>query len=133
MSALGDYLQAQSRLSWRAGVRDCCTFPADWVRSQGRGDPMAQWRGLYRTDEEAACLIARAGGLVQLWNRGLGAIGARPIAQACEGDVGVIVAVGASLQPEEIGAVFTGRRWAFRAPAGLCFASAEVVKAWTCG
>lgn len=129
---LADYLRAQSRLSWEAGVTDCCTFAGNWAETWGRGDPMAKWRGRYSTDAEAAALIAEAGGLAALWDRGLASIGAVETDAPNEGDVGVIVAVGLDLRPEHVGAIHTGRRWAFRAPAGLCFASAEMVKAWTC-
>lgn len=129
--SLADYLLAQARVGWETGERDCCTFPADWSLTWGRGDPMAEWRGRYRTDEEAQALIADAGGLERLWDRGLSAIGAREALEPAEGDVGVIVAVGLDRQPEHVGAIFTGRRWAFRAHAGLIFASAVLVKAWT--
>jgi hypothetical protein len=129
--SLADYLRAQSRLGWEAGVQDCCTFPGDWAATWGRGDPMAEWRGCYSTDAQAEALIAEAGGLMALWNRGLASIGAVETGAPSEGDVGVIVAVGLDLRPEHVGGIHTGRRWAFRAPAGLCFASAEVVKAWT--
>lgn len=129
---LGEYLESQRGTVWQAGVNDCCTFPGDWVRSWGRGDPMAAWRGTYSTDDEAEALVAAAGGLVVLWRQGLAGI-ATLAGDLAEGDVGVIRAVAPGGEAIEIGAIWTGRRWAFRVPAGLAFASADCVEAWTRG
>lgn len=127
---LGEYLRAACAKPWKTGVEDCCTFPAGWALTWGRGDPMAEWRGRYSTDEEAATLIADAGRLVELWQRGLASIDVWGVNEPIAGDVGVIVALGMDRQPEHVGAIWTGRRWAFRAPAGVCFASADVVRVW---
>jgi hypothetical protein len=126
---LGEYLRAACAQRWDTGVTDCCTLAGDWALTWGRGDPMAEWRGRYSTDEEAVALIAEAGGLVELWQRGLAAIDVWGVNDPEPGDAGVIVALGMDNQPEHVGAIWTGRRWAFRAPAGVFFASAEVVRA----
>lgn len=126
---LGDYLESQRGTVWQAGTADCCTFAGDWVRSWGRGDPMAAWRGSYSTDEGAEALVAAAGGLVALWRQGLSGI-AVPAAVLAEGDVGVIRAMSLNGDATEVGAIWTGRRWAFRVPAGLAVASADCVEAW---
>ena len=127
---LGEYLRAACGRPWQAGVDDCCTLAGDWARTWGFGDPMAEWRGSYSTDDEAAALIADAGGLVTLWSRGLASIDVGEVATVEPGDVGVVVAISMSGEPEHVGAVWTGRRWAFRAYAGVFFASAQVVRAW---
>lgn len=127
---LAEYLLEQKGRPWFAGVNDCTTFAGDWVRSWGRGDPMATWRGSYSTDEGAETLVAAAGGLVVLWRQGMAGI-AVPTTDMAEGDVGVIRAMSLSGEATEIGAIWTGRRWAFRVPAGLAFASADCLEAWT--
>lgn len=127
---LGDYLKAACSHRWEPGKRDCCTLPADWAVTWGRGDPMAEWRGLYATDVEARSLVARAGGLANLWQRGLEAIDVWGVNDLAPGDIGVIIAVGQDAVAEHVGAIWTGKRWAFRAPAGMIFASAVCVRAW---
>lgn len=129
---LGEYLESQRGTVWQAGVNDCCTFAGDWVRSWGRGDPMTAWRGSYSTDDGAEALVAAAGCLVALWRQGLAGIGV-PTTDMAEGDVGVIRAATLGGEATEIGAIWTGRRWAFRVPAGLAFASADCLEAWTRG
>ena len=129
---LGDYLLSQRGVTWQAGTADCCTLPAGWVETWGSGDPMTAWRGLYATDEEAEALVTASGGLLAMWEAGMAGKG-EPTEALREGDVGVIRAVALSGEATEVGAIWTGRRWAFRVPAGLCFASAETVKAWTRG
>jgi len=127
---LGDYLARAAATPWAWGEHDCCTHAGDWAITWGQGDPMEEWRGRYHDEAGARAFIADAGGLVHLWRRGLDKIGARPVADPSAGDVGVIIAIGMDGQPEHVGAVFTGRRWSFRAQAGLIVASAEVVAAW---
>lgn len=128
---LGDYLTAAARHRWQTGRHDCTTFAADWACTWGHGDPMAAWRGLYATDEEARCLIRRAGGLLALYGEGMGGIGATEITDPREGDIGVILAVNLDHEAEEIGAIWTGRRWAFRTHGGLGFSSALCYGAWS--
>lgn len=118
---LGDYLTLCGKHRWQWGVYDCCTFPADWLMLCRGVDPMEPWRGLYH--DEAGCIdiLAEAGGLVPLWTRGLGeqsAEAARP------GDVAVV-----GLWGHEAGAIWTGQRWAVRAPRGLSLTDTVEVKA----
>lgn len=127
---LGEYLKAAARQAWKSGKADCTTFPADWALSWGLGDPMACWRGLYSTDEEARCLIARAGGLLNLFQDGLAAIGIDGVNEPETGDIGVIRAIGLDRKETHIGGIWTGRRWAFRVEGGLAFASADFLRCW---
>lgn len=127
---LGEYLKSEASRRWQDGVVDCTMFAADWAATWGLGDPAAKWRGLYSTDEEARCLIARAGGLLNLFQQGLASIGIDGVNDPIEGDVGVIRAVGMDRREEHIGAIWTGRRWAFRVEDGLAFASAEFLRCW---
>lgn len=126
---LGEYLKAQVRCRWQPGVYDCCTFPGDFVRSWGMGDPLAEWRGTYRSDAQAVRLITRAGGLLALWERGLASIGLPEVRDLRPGDVGVVLAA-TEMGQEPVGALFGGDRWSFRTEAGLIFAPALAIKAW---
>jgi len=70
---------------------------------------MAEWRGQYTTDVEAEEIIADAGGLAGLFATGMSLAGIpRTYDDPQEGDIAVI-----SIDGEEAGAIFTGRRWAF--------------------
>lgn len=126
---LGDYLTAATRERWAWGVRDCTTFPGDWACTWGRGDPMAEWRGQYSTDRDAYRLIGHAGGLVELWRRGLASIGLGEVDAPEIGDVGVVMAL-TDAGAEPVGAIWTGERWAWRADAGVMFGPGEVLAIW---
>lgn len=117
---LGDYLLEAARTPWRYGVHDCTAWPARWA---GIEVPA------YSTEAEAQALIEQAGGLVALWERGIA--DRMPLVDEPEpGDVGIIVAIGADRQPVEIGAIWTGIRWAFLSPRGLVSASADAIAIW---
>lgn len=130
MSALGAYLRAACGQPWRAGVYDCCTLPGDWALSWGRGDPMAEWRGQYQSDAQAVRLIHEAGGLLELWRRGLSAIGITTVGDPNPGDVGIVPALIETGQLDHVGAIWTGERWAMRAPSGIFFAPNTPVCVW---
>lgn len=116
---LGDYLADAARTRWRAAVHDCSAWPARWA-----GIQLPQ----YSTDDEGSALIVEAGGLVPLWDRCIaGSLQRTDDPQA--GDVGIIRAIGPA-GPVEVGAIHTGRRWAFVTHNGLACASAECVAAW---
>ena len=129
MTALAAYLTEAVRHRWQPGVHDCCTYPGDWVASWGTGDPLAEWRGTYRSDAQAVRLITRAGGLLTLWERGLASIGLQEVRDLRPGDVGVVLAA-TEMGQEPVGALFGGDRWSFRTEAGLIFAPAVAIKAW---
>lgn len=118
---LGDYLLDATRTPWRDGTHDCSAWPARWA-----GIPIPA----YTTREEGEYLIAEAGGLVPLWERHIGNRLERVDAPE-PGDVGVILAVGTERRVVEVGAIWTGLRWAFLAPGrGLITASAEHLAVW---
>lgn len=118
MPDLGAFLLAAGSRKRIAGVWDCCCLPCDWAIENGWPDPMAEWRGAYSTEEEGEALISDAGGLVTLFERGMGQAGLPRIAEPRAGDVGVIC-----LHDVEAGAIFTGKRWAVVADRGLGFGS----------
>lgn len=120
---LGEFLQ--SRIDdcrpW-----NCSTLAADWCVELGHRDFAAEWRGLV---DEAECTTvqAEAGGLITLWDRGIG--GALPVvAEPKQGDIAVLVALG-----HEVGGIFTGGRWAIRGERKMHFVGQEqsrALKVW---
>lgn len=119
---LADFLHdaPADRAAW-----NCSTFPADWCIALGHPDYAADWRHIVEMPE---CEATASGGLVPLWERGIG--DALPIVEAPfqAGDVAVIARAGL-----EAGAVYTGDMWALRRPGGLAFITlpdSAVLKAW---
>ena len=129
MIDLGEWLRDGLRRPRQAAVWDCCAFPAAWVMANGLPDPMAAWRGVYSTDVEAEDIVAEHGGLVGIFGAGLESAGLVAVDRESQpGDIGVI-----TVQGEEAGAIFTGRRWAFVADRGLGFVTLtpeSVARVW---
>lgn len=127
---LGEFLRAQGGKRRIAGAHDCATMPADWVMLNGWPDPMAAWRGQYRTEAEGLALIDRLGGLAVMYSDGIGAAGlSRRDSLPQVGDVGVL-----RILNQEAGAICTGKRWALVADRGLAFTSVEpasILSVWS--
>lgn len=129
MSELGAYLAAARTKPWRWRSHDCTAFPAIWA---GFADALPP----YASEAEAEALLHEAGGLALLWER---AVAARP-GKAADitpderepGDVGVIEMIAPDLTQVEVGAIWTGKRWAFAPRRGgvAAIASAACLKAW---
>lgn len=117
---LGEYLLTAEKREWIDGEHDCSAWPARWA-----GIPIPA----YSTREEAEALVADAGDLVALWVRRIGGR-LRRVAEPIAGDVGIIQAVDAQRRVTQVGAIFTGRRWAFLIPNGMVRASAEPLAVW---
>lgn len=90
---------------------------------------MARWRGNYSTEQEARDFIASAGGLPMLWLLGMIDVGLPEPDRPRLGDVGIVVVLGEH-GPEEVGAIYGGKRWHMRSPNGLFCASVEPVMFW---
>lgn len=82
---LDAYVLQHARTPFAWGSHDCCTFAADWVQMLCDRDPMAPWRGQYRTVTAARRLIEGAGGLEAMVGQALGATISAAFAQ--RGDV----------------------------------------------
>lgn len=117
---LGDFLQRCARQVRVPGEWDCCAMPAAWALELCGRDPMAEWRGAYRTDNQGDRLADDAGGLAVLFARGFGSIGWQPVTELRAGDIGVIKAGGL-----QAGGIFAGERWAFAANRGIGFAHVD--------
>lgn len=129
---LGDYLKAQMAQPWAWGSADCTTFAGDWVKACTGIDPMAKWRG-YRSEADVELLMAEAGGLLALWGEGMLGIWPRVRCEPRPGYIGIITVIGEYGAATDIGAIFTGKRWAFRSPRGIGAVSAihdDVVAIW---
>lgn len=101
-------------------------MPSDWCVTNGHPDFAASWRGVV---QPSACDAAAAegGGLLALWDRDIGC-GLPATNQPASGDIAVIDAMGM-----QVGAIFTGDRWAVKGQRTLHFLAADqvkVVKAW---
>ena len=115
---LGEYLQRAMSEPWVWGHADCSTHPANWILDQSGLDPMVAWRGAYDSESGAHDLIAAAGGLVELFARGIDPIWGR-VDTPVLGAVGVISLPGADGEPIDVGAIHTGKRWSIKSPRGL--------------
>lgn len=123
MSALGEYLKAAKALAWQWRSHDCCAWPARWAEID---------LPPYDDEAGAAALIGGAGGLVRLIELHAGKrLVATDVPQA--GDLGVIRLLDLG-EWKEVGAIFTGKRWAF-VPygGGIAAVSLDAVRAWDCG
>lgn len=104
------------------GAWHCSTLAADWCRALGHPDFAAEWRSV---SDPAECerLPAEAGGLVNLWDRGIG--DALPVVEQPQaGDIAVVGVLG-----NAAGAIFTGQRWAIQAARGLHFIGVDQIEA----
>lgn len=120
MTALAAYIREAAATPWKPGEHDCCAWPARWA---GIEHPP------YSSDDEGHRIIERYGGLVPLWDAAIA--GRLEVAgEPREGDVGIIEAIGPGGLPVEVGAIFTGKRWAFLTRNGVAAASARHLKAW---
>jgi hypothetical protein len=121
---LGDFLLAAAKSN---GQWHCSTLAADWCIVLGYPDFAAQWR---HVSEPSECERHpyEAGGLVNLWDQGIGS--SLPLASKpyLAGDIGVVARCGI-----EAGAIYTGERWALQNADGLtslALPDAAVRKAW---
>lgn len=68
---LDQYIEETKGRAFEWGALDCVTFAANWRAVVSGVDPIAQWRGSYKTEREALRLIAGLGcdGLEALGSR----------------------------------------------------------------
>lgn len=126
---VSEFLRDQGRFGRQYGDEpwNCSTVPADWCRELGWPDFAAAWRHI--TDPaECETVPATAGGLLMLWEQGIGNALSVASAPFLPGDIAVVEAHGL-----QAGAVFTGERWGMRRARGMLMAAPEMVrvlKAW---
>ena len=116
------------------GGDDCFTFPASWVQRLTGIDPAEEFRGTYRTREEAHQIIDVFGGPLALAEHQLAAVSAKRVQNPETGDVGLIKAMTGETIGDQIetliGAVRFGPLWACIHPAGIRATPAEFIAAW---
>lgn len=126
-----DYLRESAGRPFALGRNDCCLFIADWWRAVHGVDPVAEWRGTYRTEEDKRALLDREGGMVALISRIADRAGTVETENPITGDFGLI-----KHGDTTVGAICTGTAgevlcWAVRSETGVAFTSnPKVLKAW---
>ncbi|WP_245277401.1 hypothetical protein [Rhizobium leguminosarum] len=109
---MASFLAAYERKPWNAGTVNCMFFPAAWAIWLGHSDPVENWRGAFRTDDEFSQIVATAGGCVPLMAKAAARLGAQRLNAPICGAVGVI---GSRVNiNHQFGAIFDGRRWLVR-------------------
>lgn len=137
-SRLADCIARRRELPFAWGKLDCALFAADCVAAVTGVDPAADLRAAYRSEREAARLVARFGGLAALAASRLGPE-VLP-GQARAGDVGLVpaparrapasAAARAGLVTEQL-AVCGGPCWVAPGETGLVVVDrATVLRAW---
>lgn len=85
-----EYLESVWAVPWEWGVLDCCFFAGNWIRDATGRDPLASFRGRYRTAREAARLLLRGGGMVPTVGAEMERGGFVRTAMPDHGDIGVL-------------------------------------------
>lgn len=123
-----DFIEGRRERPFSWGENDCATFAADWIRQQTGIDPVAQYRGKYKTAAGAARAMKRygTGELVSTW---IGLVG-EPLPSVRLAMRGDVVAKDMGETGDAIGIVIDHRA-AFVAPDGLRFEPVESCRlAW---
>ncbi|KJF73165.1 DUF6950 family protein [Agrobacterium arsenijevicii] len=129
------FLALPHRFRWGGmGGDDCFTFPASWCLDQTDIDPASEFRGAYRTRDEAHALIAAHGGEVAFAERQLSAVNAHRVQHPQDGDIGIVRMLAgensSDMRLTLVGAVRFGPLWASISPAGVRATQADFVAAW---
>lgn len=133
--ALAAYLRAAVLRSFDWRLRNCHSFAADWVLQIRGVDPGAEFRGRCSTPRGAFRLIRRAGfrDLAECTAARMAATGiAQSDPAAAEiGDIGILLAIGLSDNPQQTLAIAAKSGWAALAPRGLMIAKGRALRAWS--
>lgn len=124
--SLAAFLAESAKVPFQWGERDCCLWLGDWIVFLGLPDPVAEFRGRYRTPLGAFRLLKKHGGVEGLVARQAERAGLERTENPKAGDVGVVrygVEVG--------GAICTGPRWALLSDKGVSSVKAEPLAVWS--
>lgn len=126
LKALSAHLRAGAVRPFAWGECDCCSWVCAWIAARRGVDPMASWRGTYRTCLGAARNIHRGGGMLTVVCRAMAAAGLVPTEDPQPGDVALVK----TAQGEAL-AIRTPTGFACKAPAGIVVAHFPVLAAWS--
>ena len=90
MTSLDSYLDQTLRLPWQWGRMDCTFFGGDWIAARAGLDPLAPYRGLYRTAGQAVRLIKQRGGLLAMVSLEMTRCGFERVEEPEHGDIAVM-------------------------------------------
>lgn len=125
---LGEYLRAP-RPAWDYIAHDCSRWLDRWLVLRGRASAMEAIGIAYSSERSAALTIARGGGLLALWARGMEAIGLSQVEIPRMGDAAIL-----SVQTEdgtnETTGIWTGERWASVHKGGLIVGVGDPLMLW---
>lgn len=124
---LMDLVAGRAGTTFAWGTADCFTWAADGVQATTGFDPMALWRGTYRSRSAALALLREHGGIERCWTAALG----QPAAPvwARRGDVCLVPQPGMPLV-----AICLGDRLAAQAEIGLAWLPTDAATAcWRVG
>jgi hypothetical protein len=103
---------------------------ADWLVACGWPDPAKGHREGVADEPTAPAILNAGGGLERFARTQMADAGLRLLTNpVCRGDVGLVTVVTPS-GPSLAAGVWTGRRWAVRAPRGIWIGRAQCRVAW---
>lgn len=79
-SLLADFVLSSRSCDFRWGKFDCCSMPCEAALKITGIDPLAHFRGRYKSERGAAGIILRAGGFVRLIEKIMSDVGAPEVA-----------------------------------------------------
>lgn len=126
--SLNALIEARTAVPFRWGTHDCVTLAADCIEAMTGTDPLADLRGRWASEEEAAAELAELGGLVRAVRERFGR--AVPPYQARRGDL-VIIEVAIDGMPVRALGICLGTFAAVPGPDGLQWPNmADALAAW---
>jgi hypothetical protein len=129
---LRDYLLAAHDRPFAWGVCDCALWVSDWIKSRRGFDPLARFRGTYRTARQCErILISERGGLLGVVSREFEAAGLERIGRDAVAPGDAVCVRGPPGIGKTIGLAVGGCRVAMKSIDGV-IVSAEwpVLRAW---
>jgi hypothetical protein len=125
---LGEYLKAP-RPAWDWINLDCSRWLDRWLVLCEHRSAMEATGISYSSERSAMLTIARGGGLLSLWSRGMDALSLAQVQRPAMGDA-AILAVETDDGTNETCGIWTGERWASLHQRGLVFGVGEPLKVW---
>lgn len=129
MAAVAEFLDEMSARGWEWGQRDCLLWLGLWSERVTGIDGGKPWRGRYRTALGCVRMLNKSGGMVACIEIGTKLCGMIPTSSPRSGDIGLVLMM-TEKGMKEVGAIFTGDKWAVLTAAGVCTCRTQPVRAW---